>query len=296
MDSWTTIKRILAVALVVLAVVGILLMIGAIVGTWIINGQVSDLTVAQLDRVDMGIDRIVLVINQIDDQLDDINDIVKAIETAALSLGGVLEENSIVVNLIEELLGVELGSRAERAREAVGSIQSAADGIDNTLQTIDSLPFVSLLDNRPNLEVFGDVADGLEGFQTDAAEAREVVGERRTEIIQGGVSIVTERTSKLSGGIDNVQGLMGDVSSQLATLRVRIQETRDSFSRTLDLLTLLINLILLLTVLAFLSLFALSVSLFRRPEQSFRELVRWSGPEWEVTAGESPPEESQEAE
>lgn len=296
MDSWTTIKRILAVALVVLAVVGILLMIGAIVGTWIINGQVSDLTVAQLDRVDMGIDRIVLVINQIDDQLDDINDIVKAIETAALSLGGVLEENSIVVNLIEELLGVELGSRAERARETVGSIQSAADGIDNTLQTIDSLPFVSLLDNRPNLEVFGDVADGLEGFQTDAAEAREVVGERRTEIIQGGVSIVTERTSKLSGGIDNVQGLMGDVSSQLATLRVRIQETRDSFSRTLDLLTLLINLILLLTVLAFLSLFALSVSLFRRPEQSFRELVRWSGPEWEVTAGESPPEESQEAE
>lgn len=296
MDSWTTIKRILAVALAVLAVVGILLMIGAIAGTWIINGQVSDLTVAQLDRVDMGIDRIVLVINQIDDQLDDINDIVKAIETAALSLGGVLEENSIVVNLIEELLGVELGSRAERAREAVGSIQSAADGIDNTLQTIDSLPFVSLLDNRPNLEVFGDVADGLEGFQTDAAEAREVVGERRTEIIQGGVSIVTERTSKLSGGIDNVQGLMGDVSSQLATLRVRIQETRDSFSRTLDLLTLLINLILLLTVLAFLSLFALSVSLFRRPEQSFRELVRWSGPEWEVTAGESPPEESQEAE
>lgn len=296
MDSWTTIKRILAVALAVLAVVGVLLMIGAIVGTWIINGQVSDLTVAQLDRVDMGIDRIVLVINQIDDQLDDINDIVKAIETAALSLGGVLEENSIVVNLIEELLGVELGSRAERAREAVGSIQSAADGIDNTLQTIDSLPFVSLLDNRPNLEVFGDVADGLEGFQTDAAEAREVVGERRTEIIQGGVSIVTERTSKLSGGIDNVQGLMGDVSSQLATLRVRIQETRDSFSRTLDLLTLLINLILLLTVLAFLSLFALSVSLFRRPEQSFRELVRWSGPEWEVTAGESPPEESQEAE
>lgn len=296
MDSWTTIKRILAVALAVLAVVGVLLMIGAIVGTWIINGQVSDLTVTQLDRVDMGIDRIVLVINQIDDQLDDINDIVKAIETAALSLGGVLEENSIVVNLIEELLGVELGSRAERAREAVGSIQSAADGIDNTLQTIDSLPFVSLLDNRPNLEVFGDVADGLEGFQTDAAEAREVVGERRTEIIQGGVSIVTERTSKLSGGIDNVQGLMGDVSSQLATLRVRIQETRDSFSRTLDLLTLLINLILLLTVLAFLSLFALSVSLFRRPEQSFRELVRWSGPEWEVTAGESPPEESQEAE
>lgn len=295
MDSWTTIKRILAVALVVLAVVGILLMIGAIVGTWIINGQVSDLTVAQLDRVDMGIDRIVLVINQIDDQLDDINDIVKAIETAALSLGGVLEENSIVVNLIEELLGVELGSRAERARETVGSIQSAVDGIDNTLQTIDSLPFVSLLDNRPNLEVFGDVADGLEGFQTDAAEAREVVGERRTEIIQGGVSIVTERTSKLSGGIDNVQGLMGDVSSQLATLRVRIQETRDSFSRTLNLLTLLINLILLLTVLAFLSLFALSVSLFRRPEQSFRELVRWSGPEWEVTAGESPPEESQEA-
>lgn len=296
MDSWTTIKRILAVALAVLAVVGVLLMIGAIVGTWIINGQVSDLTVTQLDRVDMGIDRIVLVINQVDDQLDDINDIVKAIETAALSLGGVLEENSIVVNLIEELLGVELGSRAERAREAVGSIQSAADGIDNTLQTIDSLPFVSLLDNRPNLEVFGDVADGLEGFQTDAAEAREVVGERRTEIIQGGVSIVTERTSKLSGGIDNVQGLMGDVSSQLATLRVRIQETRDSFSRTLDLLTLLINLILLLTVLAFLSLFALSVSLFRRPEQSFRELVRWSGPEWEVTAGESPPEESQEAE
>ncbi len=296
MDSWTTIKRILAVALAVLAVVGVLLMIGAIVGTWIINGQVSDLTVTQLDRVDMGIDRIVLVINQIDDQLDDINDIVKAIETAALSLGGVLEENSIVVNLIEELLGVELGSRAERAKEAVGSIVSAADGIDNTLQTIDSLPFVSLLDNRPNLEVFGDVADGLEGFQTDAAEAREVVGERRTEIIQGGVSIVTERTSKLSGGIDNVQGLMGDVSSQLATLRVRIQETRDSFSRSLDLLTLLINLILLLTVLAFLSLFALSVSLFRRPEQSFRELVRWSGPEWEVTAGERPPEGSQEAE
>lgn len=286
-----TFKRVVAVVIAILAIVGIVLMAGAIAGSWILNNQVTDLTLGLLDRVETGIDRVDLVVNQVDEQLGGINDTVKAIETAVLSLGGVLEENSIVVNLIQNLLGVELGARAERAGRAIGSIQSAAETIDGTLQTIDALPFVSLLDNRPNLEAFGTIAEGLEGFQNDLAEARAAVDEGRTEIIQGGVSIVTERTSKLSSRIDNIQGLLGELSSQLETLSVRIQETRESFPRTLDLLTLLLNLLLILVALAFLSLFAHSVSLFRRPEQSFGVLVGWSGFEAEGAAAENSPEE-----
>ena len=285
-----TFKRVLAVVVGILAIVGILLMAGAIVGTWILNDQVTDLTLNLLDRVDTGIDRVDLVANQIDEQLEGINDTVKAIETAVLSLSGVLEENSIVVNLIQNLLGVDLAARADRAGQAIGSIRSAAETIDGALQTIDALPFVSLLDNRPNLEVFGDIAEGLEGLQNDVAETWAAVGERRTEILQRGVSIVTERTSKLSGRIDNIQELLGDVTSQLELLRGRIQETRETFPRTLDVLTLLSNFVLLLVALAFLSLFAHSVSLFKRPEQSFGELTGWSGSAEDEEAVEGSPE------
>ena len=84
------------------------------------------------------------------------------------------------------------------------------------------------------------------------------------------------------------------MTAQLETLRGRIQDTRDSFPGTLDLLTVLLNLVLLLVAVAFLSLFAHSVALFKRPEQSFRELVGWSGSEVEATDPEGAPEEAQE--
>jgi hypothetical protein len=54
------------------------------------------------------------------------------------------------------------------------------------------------------------------------------------EIIEGGVCIVTEATSRSSGPIDNVQGLLAELDTQLAALRARIQETKQSFPGTLD--------------------------------------------------------------
>lgn len=126
------------------------------------------------------------------------------------------------------------------------------------------------------------------------AETRAAVDKRRSEIIEGGVWIVTERTSRLSARVDNVQRLLGELDAQLAALDARVEETRQSFPRTLNLLTLLSNLILALVAMAFLSLFAHSVSLFKRPQQSFRELVGWSGFEEQEFGEERPPSEDQE--
>lgn len=276
-NGWTTVKRILAVVVAILAVVGVLLMMGAIVGTWIINDQATDLTLDLLGRVDTGIDNATLVISQVDDRLGQANDRIQAVETAAITLGGELEENRIVLNVISELLGLELGDRLQKVGQTIDSIGSAAESIDSTLQTVDALPFISLLDDRPRLDVFGELADGIEQLQDDVTETRADIDHRRSEIIEGGVSIVTERTSKMSGQIDNLQQLLADIDGQLATLKARSQEIQETFPRTLDLLTFLVNLILLLVVLAFLSLFAHSVSLFKRPEQSFNELMGWSG-------------------
>ena len=58
--------------------------------------------------------------------------------------------------------------------------------------------------------------------------------ELRSEIIEGGVWIVTERTSRLSARIDNIQRLLGELDAQLAALKARIQETKQSFPGTLD--------------------------------------------------------------
>jgi predicted PurR-regulated permease PerM len=277
MDGWQTIKRILAVVVAILALVGVLLTVGAIVGTWIINDQVSDLTLDLLGRVDSGVDNATLVTSQVDDRLGQANDRIQAVETAAISLGGELDQNRIILNVISELLGVELGDRLQKVGQTIDSIGSAAESIDSTLQTLDALPFVSLLDDRPRLAVFEELADGIEQLQNDVAETRADIDQRRSEIIEGGVSIVTERTSKMSGRIDNLQQLLADVDSQLATLKARSQEIQETFPRTLDLLTIMVNLVLLLVVVAFLSLLAHSVALFKRPEQRFSELVGWAG-------------------
>ncbi len=62
----------------------------------------------------------------------------------------------------------------------------------------------------------------------------------------------------------------------MVALEDRTQEIRETFPRTLDWLTFLVNLVLVLIAVAFLSLFAHSISLFRKPEQSFQELVGWT--------------------
>jgi len=294
MDGWQTIKRIFAAVVAILAVIGVLLMLGAMVGTWIINDQVADLTMDLLGRVDTGIDNVTLVTGQVDDRLGQANDRIQAVEAAAITLGGELEQNRIVLNVISELLGVELGDRIQNVGQTIDSIGSATESIDSTLQTIDALPFISLLDDRPRLDLFGELADGIEQLQDDVAETRADIEQRRSEIIDGGVSIVTERTSRMSGRIDNLQQLLADVDSQLATLKTRSQEIQGTFPRTLDLLTILVNLVLLLVVFAFLSLFAHSVALFKRPEQRFAELVGWAGSSEEIAEESSPVKDQDE--
>lgn len=54
------------------------------------------------------------------------------------------------------------------------------------------------------------------------------------EIIGGGASIVAEGTSRSSGLIDNVQGLLAELDTPLAALKARVQETKQSFPGTLD--------------------------------------------------------------
>ncbi len=127
------------------------------------------------------------------------------------------------------------------------------------------------------------------------AETRAAVDERRSEIIDAGVSIATERTPRLSARIDNVQRLLRELDAQLAALDARVGETRQSFPRTLNLLTQLSNLIPALVAISFLSLLAHSVSLFKCPQQSFRELVGWSGSEEQEFAEERSPSEDQKA-
>ena len=48
------------------------------------------------------------------------------------------------------------------------------------------------------------------------------------EIIGGRVCIVAKALSRSSGLIDNVQGLLAELGTQLAVLKARIQETKQS--------------------------------------------------------------------
>ena len=238
-----TIKRILAVVIMIFSVLVLLLSLTGIVGTWIVRNRLNtDLvdivtaTEARVSTTKQGLDRLEAVLAQARSHITTVEQDVQA-------FGADLEENRPLLAAISDKLGLNLAPLLDSAREIMTTVRETVVAVDSAIEAINAIPFVSV--PVPELESVKKLSQDVDNFRTEVQNLRTAIEQRRSEIIGGAISFVTTPTSQLGSALDEMQATISDYSQQLSGVQEELAAFKSAIRRWLTWTAVISTLILL---------------------------------------------------
>ena len=238
-----TVKRILAAIVMTVSLLVLMLSLAGIAGIWIVRGElVSDLvgvvTAAETGTTlaKQGLDRLDTVLTQAHSQ-------VAAVEQDVEAFGADVERSKPLLTAISDKLGLNLTPLVDSAREIRTTIREAAVALNATIEAVNAIPFVSV--PVPELESLNKLSQDVENFGTEVQNLHAAIDQRRSEIIQGTVSIITTPTSQIRSTLDEMQGTVSDYGQQLGAAQERLSSLKSAIQRRLTWTAVSLTLILL---------------------------------------------------
>ena len=248
-------KRIAAVVIMVTSVLVLVLGLAGIAGTWMVRSRLDDglgriMTAAEAEAVgaQQELDRLDAALAQASTQI-------AAVEQEVQALGTDLDQNKPLLTALTDRLDVDLAPLAARAREMMDTIRETVAAVNSVVETINALSFVSK--PIPELENLNALAEEIDSFEAEVQNLRLTIEQRRSEIIAGGVSIVTTPAARIRGGLDRAQATVSGYSQRLGTLQENLSALGATVGQWLTWLAVILTLILLWLALSQAALFVL---------------------------------------
>ena len=238
-----TIKRILAVVVMIFSVLVLLLSLTGIAGTWIVRNRLNTDLVdivttaeARVSATKQGLDRLEAVLAQARSHITTVEQDVQA-------FGADLEQNRPLLAAISDKLGLNLAPLLDSAREIMTTVRETVVAVDSAIEAINAIPFVSV--PVPELESVKKLSQDVDNFRTEVQNLRTAIEQRRSEIIGGAISFVTTPTSQLGSALDEMQAAISDYSQQLSGVQEELAAFKSAIRRWLTWTAVISTLILL---------------------------------------------------
>lgn len=240
--SQQTLKKIGAVLVIQLAVLGIILSLAGMVLAWTYNTPVTDSLariVAGAERVLTAADRGLTVANR---GLSAALGAVNTVDGAVRSAGERIVDTNLAFAILERTVGDTLFPRVVAAQETVGAVADTVLAVNDALEAANRLPFVE----APTLTTeLGLVADRLASVRARVEEIRDGLRDIKEQKVARPVTFITERTSRLSSEIDAVLTTTTSAQTRIAITLARLANLSRNLPRIIDLISLTITLIAL---------------------------------------------------
>lgn len=266
-----TFKQVVAWIMVVLSLLGILLILGSFVGSWVVRSMVTDVTVDLLTVGETAVSSVSSGLNRVNTRLDISQDNLAILEDDIITAGETVNEANVVGTVIQRNVSDDTVIAITEARTTAVGIADTIIALDAAIKAANEIPFVTL--NGVLFSTMGEVADGLGKLESDITDFRTGAQERKDERIKDSVDFFTDMTGKMSTGIGEVQNNIVTVDEQLAATSANLADAKVTLPRMYTMVTLAINIILLIVGAAFVSLFMHSWALAQNPDLTFQTLM-----------------------
>lgn len=195
-------RRILAIIAMVISVVFIIACLAGVVFSWSINTPMTNSLTGALTGVervltvaDTGLERVNIRLAEAQSNVDTIEE---RVETA----GETFSETSVVYEVLDRTVGDELFPKVATAGETIVAVRDSVVAFNGTLESINEVPFVEV----PTLtEQLDTAADRMATVQNDVEETRAELRVIREEAISKPVTAITDRTTRISDGLEATQ-------------------------------------------------------------------------------------------
>jgi chromosome segregation ATPase len=266
-------RRIIGIVLAVLSVLLLLFSVTGIVGTWWLNSRLANGVVQVLTTVEDVLANADDSLNQLETRVTDARGQITSFQESVAAATQGLAENPVVLTAVSERLDVQLEPAVTRVRETVQSLRETVVAIENAIDAINAIPFVSIdqkLTVRSRLQT---LTDGLDELTEGVAALRDTVRQARAEAAAQLEATVGELTGKLDNGLTTINGTIVEYRSQVDTLRTNAATLRANLTRWLDVISVVLTIILLWLIFSQVVVFMLGLSIYRQKNL----FARWTG-------------------
>ena len=260
-----TFKRILAILVIGLCVLGILIAGAAIFGVWRMNPPVTQALVKTVSGLEAVVGGIGDGLERLTGRVETASAAVALIEDTVTVAGDTLAQSTPVLELLSRIFGDQLLPTVSSGLETARSLGESALAVNSALETINTLPMVSVPTLPPELS---SLAQDLVDLETQVKQGAQQVKDMKVAAVESVVTPVTEGTTKMQSSLDGVSTKASTASGKLANTEVALAELRSQLPLYVDLVSLGTTLILAWLILAQVSLLVHALDFVRKPASS----------------------------
>ena len=214
-------RRVQPILAIGLSVLVMLICIGGMAGIWAVEGAVSSTAVQMLSAFDHTVQILRDGITGVDTGIATLAESVSSVEDASVQLSQNVNDKGLVLTLLPPTKEQELSVAVQSAREQYASILDLLNATKETVQAINSLPFIDLPgDGLASVETLQDQMDRMMPM---VEELNTRIGESRSQT-SANISKITETTVNLN---NLLTGLRSDLATTDAELRAVQSQARD---------------------------------------------------------------------
>jgi chromosome segregation ATPase len=246
-----TFKRILAWAVVVISIIGILACLAGIIGGWVVNERLTNSILNLLSGVQSGLSSVEGSLTRVSDHLSTANSAIDSVRQSAAQLGDQVEANTPVLDAISRTIDERLSPSVNRLRELILPVWERILAINNTLEALNTLPGIQLPTLTAQLQSLDDqiqaAIQGVEELRADIQSFRSGVVENVRARFSGKIDTIATFLSTIEGEVNTYLAQVKNLQAAVSDLQVRIPST-------IDTITLLLSILLIWIILAQISL------------------------------------------
>ena len=234
-------RKIWFVIAITLSVLILVISVAGLVGAWVVQNTLSDVTVSLLQTVYDSAGSLRQVIQKVDQGVGEVSQITAEVSQISSQISQNVEDQGLLLLLLPQ-------EKEDKLVEGINSIQETLSTISEFLassvemyRAIDSLPFVNL--PGPSLEQVEKVEAALSGIQADIDTLLQTIQDFRAGAADV-ISRVTQAADKITAGLDELSSNMQNLDTNLATLQDFALRMQTTLPRLFALAALVISLFL----------------------------------------------------
>jgi hypothetical protein len=212
-------------------------------------------------------------LNRIDSRVGSAREEVTSFEGAVVTAAEDFADNPVVLTALSESLDLGIGPAVSELRDTVQSIRETLIGVQNAIEAINALPFVSLGENLPGGEQLAALSDGITALNEGVQQARDGIREAKAEAAAEVVLRVGKATARLDAGLARIETATTGMSGQVSEARSEVSALQARLTLWLDVGAAALTVLFLWFLFAHIVTFVLGLSLLRNKNL----FARWVG-------------------
>jgi len=208
-------KRIFAAVIIVLSIVGIVLCVGGIIGTWIAEDRLTRITVNLLSSAEEMLQTLGNGLDRVNTDLQDARDGIADIERLAQGLGDKAKNTNLVLVAIEQALNGREFPKVQQVQTTVQGLVDSIVAFNKTLEAINAIPGVEVPTLTKSLDATQDRIDAaLQPVQDLITKIEQM----KSGVVDASVEFITTYTTKVETILKTVQGEVQEYVTQVRKL------------------------------------------------------------------------------